>query len=119
MKDMEEKERKNTAVNGKWMAVWAVLLVLAGEGLRAEGQLDVSMLDRRFPGVRYCQGQVFIRNRPCLYYLVDGVPLSSLEGVDPLSVRSISVLSDMASTSLYGSRGRNGAVIVETFARAR
>lgn len=156
MKDMEEKERKNTAVNGKWMAVWAVLLVLAGEGLRAEGQLDVSirlpdksgrrvdrpevgrmdsenrtyypgkldrrfdeMLDRRLPGVRYDQGQVFIRNRPCLYYLVDGVPLSSLEGVDPLSVRSISVLSDMASTSLYGSRGRNGAVIVETFARAR
>ena len=156
MKDMEEKERKNTAVNGKWMAVWAVLLVLAGEGLRAEGQLDVSirlpdksgrrvdrpevgwmdsknrpyyreklgrrfdeMLDRRFPGVRYDQGQVFIRNRPCLYYLVDGVPLSSLEGVDPLSVRSISVLSDMASTSLYGPRGRNGTVIVETFARAR
>lgn len=108
---MDGKVKKNIAVGGKWVAVWAVLLVLAGEGLQAEGQLDVSirlpdksgrrvdrpevgrmdsenrtyypgkldrrfdeMLDRRFPGVRYYQGQVFIRNRPCLYYLVDGVP---------------------------------------------
>ena len=77
------------------------------------------MLERHFPGVKYVRGKVFIRNLPCLYYLVDGAAVPSLDMADPLSVKSISVLTDGAGTSIYGPRGRNGVVIVETFARTR
>lgn len=77
------------------------------------------MLERNFPAVRCAGGAVYIRSLPCLYYLVDGVPFTSLEGVDPLSVRSISVLTDVAQTSVYGPRARNGVVVVETRVSSR
>lgn len=77
------------------------------------------MLDAHFPAVRYAGGRVYIRSQLCLYYLVDGAPVGSLEAVDPLSVRSISVLSDVAHTSIYGPRARNGAVEVRTSASSR
>ena len=72
------------------------------------------MLEMHFPGVRCVGTTVYIRSRPCQCYLVDGVPFASLEGVDPLSVRSVSVITDVARTSVYGARGGNGVVAVET-----
>ncbi len=38
----------------------------------------------------------------------------SLTDIDPNQVKSISVLKDAASASLYGSRGANGVIIIET-----
>ena len=51
--------------------------------------------------------------------VVDGVPYSDqnkniLSTINPKDVESISVLKDAASTSLYGSRGANGVVVVTT-----
>ena len=83
-----------------------------GSGERSLAQ----MFEMRFPGVRCVGATVYIRSLPCLYYLVDGVPVASLDGVDPLSVRSVSVLTDVAQISVYGSRARNGVVAVETLA---
>lgn len=56
--------------------------------------------------------------------VVDGVPVSSgdlaglattsnaLAGIDPATIESIRVLKDAAATSLYGSRGANGVILV-------
>lgn len=47
-------------------------------------------------------------------YVVDGVPLESLQGVNPSDIESIDVLKDAASAAIYGSRGSNGVVLIST-----
>ena len=47
-------------------------------------------------------------------YVVDGVPLDNLSGINPSDIQSIDVLKDAASAAIYGSRGSNGVVIVTT-----
>ncbi|MEH6307558.1 SusC/RagA family TonB-linked outer membrane protein [Olivibacter sp. CPCC 100613] len=45
--------------------------------------------------------------------IVDGME-QSLTDLDPNQIKSINVLKDAASASLYGSRGANGVIIIET-----
>ena len=45
--------------------------------------------------------------------IVDGME-QSLDDIDPNQVKSISVLKDAASASMYGSRGANGVIVIET-----
>jgi TonB-linked SusC/RagA family outer membrane protein len=45
--------------------------------------------------------------------LVDGIE-SSLDNVDPNDIKSVSVLKDAASASIYGSKAANGVILVET-----
>ena len=47
-------------------------------------------------------------------YVVDGVPVDNLRGINPTDVANIEVLKDAASAAIYGSRGSNGVVIVTT-----
>ncbi|WP_242673235.1 TonB-dependent receptor [Niastella yeongjuensis] len=47
-------------------------------------------------------------------YVVDGVPLDNLSGVNPSDISSIDVLKDASSAAIYGSRGSNGVIIVTT-----
>lgn len=47
-------------------------------------------------------------------YVIDGVPQSSMTGINPNDIASIEVLKDAASSAIYGSRGSNGVVIVTT-----
>ncbi|HET9502705.1 MAG TPA: TonB-dependent receptor [Hymenobacter sp.] len=47
-------------------------------------------------------------------YVVDGVPVDNLRGINPTDVASIDVLKDAASAAIYGSRGNNGVVLVTT-----
>jgi TonB-dependent starch-binding outer membrane protein SusC len=48
-------------------------------------------------------------------YVVDGIPLSGgIENINPNEIENISVLKDAAATSLYGSRGANGVVLIQT-----
>jgi TonB-linked SusC/RagA family outer membrane protein len=47
-------------------------------------------------------------------YVVDGVPMTTLSGLNPSDIASIEVLKDAASSAIYGSRGSNGVVIVTT-----
>ncbi|MDP4261570.1 MAG: TonB-dependent receptor [Bacteroidota bacterium] len=59
-------------------------------------------------------------------YVVDGVPISTgdfsristssstLAGINPNDIESISVLKDAASASVYGSRAANGVVLITT-----
>lgn len=46
--------------------------------------------------------------------IVDGVPVSSINDVNPNDVEEISVLKDAASASIYGSRAAAGVVLITT-----
>lgn len=87
------------------------------------GKNDLSfeqMIDTNFPGVKYtAAGQVIIRGQVCRYYQVDAGMASGLTAVDPLTVKSIRIVKDPAETLIYGAKGRNGAVFVETMASSR
>lgn len=50
-------------------------------------------------------------NNPLI--LVDGLA-SSINDVDPNNIKSISVLKDAASASIYGTRAANGVILIET-----
>ena len=57
-------------------------------------------------------GSVNASNEPL--YVVDGVPVDNLRGINPNDVQSIDVLKDAAAAAIYGSRGSNGVVLVTT-----
>lgn len=46
--------------------------------------------------------------------IVDGVPVTTIDNVNPNDVESISVLKDAASAAIYGSRGAAGVVLITT-----
>lgn len=47
-------------------------------------------------------------------YVVDGVPMDNITGINPNDVQSIEVLKDAASAAIYGSRSANGVIIITT-----
>jgi TonB-linked SusC/RagA family outer membrane protein len=47
-------------------------------------------------------------------YIVDGVPLESLDGINTNDITSIEILRDAASAAIYGSRSANGVIIITT-----
>lgn len=57
-------------------------------------------------------------NQPLL--VIDGMPVMasaigiSLRGIVPHQIQSIHVLKDVASTSIYGSQGANGVILIYT-----
>jgi len=91
--------------------------------------LDFSMYDSmydlirgRFAGVQVqSNGDIIIRGINSInlssgaLIIVDGVPVdnSYLETIPPVTVKSINVLKD-SSSSIYGARGANGVIVIET-----
>ncbi|MBB1138651.1 SusC/RagA family TonB-linked outer membrane protein [Myroides sp. WP-1] len=48
-------------------------------------------------------------------YIVDGVPfMGSISSINPSDIGSMTVLKDATATAIYGSRGANGVVIINT-----
>ena len=49
-------------------------------------------------------------------YVVDGIPLEAgdISSIDPGDIASTTILKDATATSLYGSRGANGVVMITT-----
>lgn len=50
-------------------------------------------------------------------YVVDGIPLTdggTAFDINPQDVQSVEILKDAASTSIYGSRGANGVILITT-----
>ncbi len=71
-----------------------------------------SNMPGRVPGTIAIRGIGTLQNADPLV-IVDGME-QSLTDLDPNQIKSISVLKDAASASLYGSRGANGVVVIET-----
>ena len=48
-------------------------------------------------------------------YVIDGIiSTSGLDGINPQDIASMQILKDASSTSVYGSRGANGVVLITT-----
>lgn len=76
------------------------------------------MLKGTVPGVLVNGNRVLIRGFTTMFgsneplYIVDGIPVNSLEDISPKLVRSIEVLKGSAA-AIYGSRGANGVILVD------
>jgi TonB-dependent SusC/RagA subfamily outer membrane receptor len=59
------------------------------------------------------QGSINAGSSPL--YVVDGVPFTgNINSIAPGDVESTTILKDASSTAIYGSRGANGVVLIET-----
>lgn len=47
-------------------------------------------------------------------YIVDGVPITNLNTINPNDIESVNVLKDPSTTAIYGVRGANGVVLIKT-----
>lgn len=47
-------------------------------------------------------------------YVIDGVPRDNMGDINPNDIASIQILKDASATSIYGARGGNGVVLIET-----
>lgn len=79
------------------------------------------LIKGRFAGVQVMNGEIIIRginsinSSSAALIVVDGVPVdgSVLNSIPPVQVKSINVIKD-GSAAIYGSRGSNGVLIIET-----
>jgi TonB-dependent SusC/RagA subfamily outer membrane receptor len=79
------------------------------------------LIKGRFAGVQVANGQIIIRgvnsinSSSAALIVIDGVPVdgSALNSIPPIQVKSINVIKD-GSAAIYGSRGANGVVVIET-----
>jgi len=110
--------------------VTAAVNSASGDKLRSNSPRTVpDMLVGRFPGVEVKQlpnGTASIRIRGNRSFrsseepliVVDGIPQvnggQSLYDLSPRDVESIEVLKDAAATSVFGSRGANGVILIST-----
>ena len=97
---------------------------------RSPNQPIEQQLMNKVPGIevsRTATGDIAIRirggsslfgnNEPL--YVVDGIAVQpgeggGLPGVNPYDIASIQVLKDATSTTMYGSRGANGVIVIKT-----
>jgi TonB-linked SusC/RagA family outer membrane protein len=47
-------------------------------------------------------------------YVVDGFPTSDINHISPQDIESLEILKDASATAIYGSRGANGVVLIQT-----
>ncbi|NQU87734.1 MAG: TonB-dependent receptor plug domain-containing protein [Mariniphaga sp.] len=79
------------------------------------------LIKSKFPGVQVSNGEIIIRgsnsfnSSNAALIVVDGMPMGNniLESISPVEVKSIDILKD-ASSSIYGSRGANGVIVIQT-----
>lgn len=79
------------------------------------------LIKGRLAGVQVSNGEIHIRGTTSIIssnaalIIVDGIQVNSsmLSSIPPINVKSINVIKD-ASAAIYGSRGANGVVIIET-----
>ncbi len=95
---------------------------LSSDDLNATQYTNIyEMIQGRFPGVQIVNGEFIIRGNSSInssnaaLLVLDGniVSQSVFASLVPSDVASINVLKD-ASSAIYGSRGANGVIIVET-----
>ena len=47
-------------------------------------------------------------------YVIDGIPSDNMTDISASDIASVQILKDAAATSIYGARGGNGVVLIET-----
>jgi rhomboid protease GluP len=65
------------------------------------------------PEVTFPTNKSMTNNKQPLYIL-DGVPIESIEHIDPQSIEKLTVLKEEKAVGIYGDRGKNGVVLITT-----
>lgn len=100
----------------------AVSAIGSDELIATKNQNAQNMLTGKVPGVRVIQrtsepgefnNQFDIRGFGSPLIVIDGVPRSDMERMDPNEIESMTVLKD-ASAAIYGVRAANGVVLITT-----
>ncbi len=91
---------------------------ISSVNMMLQGQASgVNVLSSASPGgasTLRIRGYSTIRDNDPLY-VIDGVPTTSgINMINPNNIKSIQILKDAASASIYGSRAANGVVIITT-----
>jgi TonB-dependent SusC/RagA subfamily outer membrane receptor len=81
------------------------------------------MLSGTVPGVQVNGKNIVIRGQSSLYntsgplLVVNGLPVTSIDHIRPIDVKSIEVLKS-SSAAIYGSRGSNGVILIQVYTAA-
>lgn len=124
---MDSKKNRELAVGYGYMA--REDLTFAADHMQQENNeycnfTDIyELLKGKFPGVQVdgTSGSytVYIRNSQSVngprdvLFVVDGSAGASISGLSPCDIRTIDVIKD-GMTSIYGTRGSNGVILIET-----
>jgi TonB-dependent starch-binding outer membrane protein SusC len=99
------------------------------DSIKSSGQGMEELFAGKFPGVevlRVPTGGISIRIRGSNTFLGSSEPLYIIDGarvqsgpggllfLEPSDIRKIEVLKDIGSTSIYGSEGANGVILITT-----
>ena len=112
--------QKKVSLTGAVSTISAAELskVVAGDAVsRLQGQMagvTVTMDNR--PGA---VGTIRVRGYGSLgnnnpLFVIDGIPRTSMDNINPNDIESMSVLKDASSAAIYGSRAANGVVLITT-----
>ncbi|NOY36700.1 MAG: TonB-dependent receptor plug domain-containing protein [Chlorobi bacterium] len=77
------------------------------------------LIKGRFSGVIVASGKVYIRGSNSFsgqsqaIYIVNGVETQTIDWISPCQIKTIDVLKD-SNAAIYGSRGGNGVIIIQT-----
>lgn len=55
-----------------------------------------------------------LSSNPNPIYIVDGVQIGNISGIQPEEIESLQVLKDASATAIYGANGSNGVIILTT-----
>ena len=80
--------------------------------------VSVTPGDQKTPAPQSAAGAEKERKAKPLY-IVDGVERTSIDDIAPNTIERISVLKNQSSTAVYGSRGKNGVIVVTTKGAAK
>ena len=124
---MDSKKNRDIAIGFGYMKKED--LTFAAENMQQENNEYCSyhniyeLLKGKFSGVSVVGSQgsyrVFVRGSQSInsssevLFVVDGSAGASIDGISPCDIKSISVIKD-GMTSIYGTRGSNGVILVET-----
>lgn len=89
-----------------------------GQNLKFASYTNIyDMIKSEVPGVRTDGKTIYLVEPSSIInsieplIVVDGMPVTSLDGIEPSMVKSISILKG-ASASIYGARGANGVILI-------
>lgn len=76
------------------------------------------LIKAKFPTVQVRGSCIIIRGisttgNSCALFIVDGIAVNDISYINPTDLKSINILKD-SSASIYGARGGNGVVLIET-----
>ena len=96
-----------------------------GEDVQVAQPRTLAEMLRRVPGVQVSEpsaGTMSVRIRGTgsflggkePLYVLDGMVIHALGGINPNTIESITVLKIADATAIYGSRGANGVILIKT-----